>query len=144
MADLLDGGAGDDRLSGGGGNDTYRFAVGSGVDTISEYDTTVGNADILAFGPKTAIEQLWFRKVANDLEVSIIGTPDKVTVSNWYAGSAYHVEQFQTAGGKVLLDSQVQNLVQAMASFAPPASGQTTLTAAYQTTLAPVLAANWH
>ncbi|TXT35919.1 MAG: putative rtx family calcium-binding cytotoxins and bacteriocins protein, partial [Comamonadaceae bacterium] len=45
--------------------------------------------------------------------------------------------------GKTLLDSQVQNLVSAMAGFAPPPAGQTTLSAAYQNTLAPVLAANW-
>jgi hypothetical protein len=31
-----------------------------------------------------------------------------------------------------------------MAAFAPPAMGQTSLTAAQQTALAPVLAANWH
>jgi hypothetical protein len=56
-----------------------------------------------------------------------------------------HVEQFITraSDGKTLLDSQVQNLVSAMAGFAPPAAGQTTLTAAYQTSLAPVFAANW-
>lgn len=35
------------------------------------------------------------------------------------------------------------NLVQAMAAFAPPSAGQTTLPPAYQTALAPVLAANW-
>ena len=48
-----------------------------------------------------------------------------------------------TSDGKVLLDSQVQNLVQAMAAFAPPAAGQTTLNASQQAALAPVIAANW-
>jgi hypothetical protein len=42
-----------------------------------------------------------------------------------------------------LIDSNVENLVNAMASFAPPAAGQTTLPTDYQTSLAPVLAANW-
>jgi hypothetical protein len=37
----------------------------------------------------------------------------------------------------------VQNLVQAMASFSPPAMGQTTLPQDYRDSLAPVLAANW-
>ena len=54
-----------------------------------------------------------------------------------------HVEQFKTSDGKTLLDSQVQNLVNAMAAFAPPAAGQSTLPAAYATALTPVLAANW-
>jgi hypothetical protein len=42
-----------------------------------------------------------------------------------------------------LLDSKVDTLVQAMAAFAPPAAGQTTLPPAYQTALASVIAANW-
>lgn len=62
---------------------------------------------------------------------------------NWYSGSAYHVEQFKTADGKTLLDTRVENLVTAMAAFAPPAAGQTTLPSNYQTALAPVIAANW-
>ena len=73
----------------------------------------------------------------------MIGGTDKLTVSNWYSGSSYHVEQFKTSDGKVLLDSQVQNLVQAMAAFSPPAAGQTTLPASYQSSLNTVIAANW-
>jgi Ca2+-binding RTX toxin-like protein len=74
----------------------------------------------------------------------IIGTADKATVQNWYLGNAYHVEQIKSGDGKLLQDTQVDKLVQAMAAFAPPAMGQTSLTAAQQTALAPVLAANWH
>lgn len=88
-------------------------------------------------------DQLWFTKTGNNLEVSIIGTTDKLTMTNWYLGSQYHVEQFKTSNGKTLLDSQVQNLVSAMAAFAPPAAGQTTLSANYAASLQPVLAANW-
>lgn len=69
--------------------------------------------------------------------------PDKSVISNWYSGSGYHIEQFKTADGKTLLDSQVNNLVEAMAAFAPPAAGQSTLAADYQTALNPVIAANW-
>jgi hypothetical protein len=43
----------------------------------------------------------------------------------------------------MLLGSQVENLVQAMAAFAPPAVGQTTLPQNYRDQLAPVIAANW-
>ena len=43
----------------------------------------------------------------------------------------------------MLTDANVQNLVQAMASFSPPAAGQTTLPSNYQTSLATVIAANW-
>lgn len=73
----------------------------------------------------------------------MIGTPDKLTAQNWYLGSQYHVEQFKTSAGKTLLDSQVQNLVNAMAAFSPPAPGQETLPPDYATALNPVIAANW-
>ncbi|WP_185993737.1 beta strand repeat-containing protein [Variovorax sp. KBS0712] len=140
--DTLDGGAGADALVGGLGNDIYVLGRGYGIDTITENDATAGNIDVAQFASDIAIDQLWFQKVGNNLEVSIIGSADKFTVSNWYLGDQYQVEQFK-AGGKTLLDSQVQNLVQAMAAFAPPAAGQTTLPAGYQSSLAPVLAANW-
>lgn len=142
--DTLDGGAGADILVGGADNDTYKLGRGYGGDTIQENDATAGNSDVLQCLSGIAVDQLWFRKVSNNLEVSIIGTSDKATLTNWYLGSQYHVEQFKTSDGKTLLDSQVQNLVSAMAAFSPPAAGQTTLSAAYQTALNPVIAANWH
>lgn len=140
--DTLNGSAGADTLAGGVGNDTYVLGRGYGIDTITENDATAGNTDVAQFAADIAIDQLWFQKVGNNLEVSVIGSTDKFTLSNWYLGDQYQVEQFK-AGGKTLLDSQVQNLVQAMAGFAPPAAGQTTLPANYQSSLAPVLAANW-
>jgi Ca2+-binding RTX toxin-like protein len=142
--DTLDGGAGNDVLNGGAGNDTYLFGLGAGADTVTEYGTTAGNIDVMAVGEGVAADQLWFRRVGTNLEVTIIGTSDKSTINNWYSGSAYHIEQFRTADGKVLLDSQVDVLVSAMAAFSPPPAGQTTLAPDYQTALAPVLAASWN
>ncbi len=137
--DVITCGSGNDSLAGGAGNDTYLFGRGSGADTVNE---TAGN-DLLSFGINISASQLWFRHVANNLEVSVIGTGDKVTITDWYSGSAKHIEQFKTSDGKVLLDTQVENLVSAMARFAVPSSGQTTLSSSYQTALAPVIAANW-
>ena len=130
--DLLDGGTGNDRLTGGAGNDTYLFGRGSGADILSDYDLTPGNTDVLTIDSGVATDQLWFHKAGSDLAVSIIGTTDKNTISNWYSGNANHIEQFKTADGKILLDSQVDALVSAMAAFAPPAAGQTTLPPDYQ------------
>ena len=142
--DYLDGKAGNDTLIGGTGNDTYFLGRGYGSDAIQENDASAGNLDIAQFDTGIATDQLWFRKVSNNLEVSVIGTLDKFTISNWYLGSQYHVEQFKTSDGAILLDNQVQNLVQAMAAFAPPAAGQTTLNASQQAALAPLISANWH
>ncbi|WP_343997010.1 calcium-binding protein, partial [Ideonella azotifigens] len=131
-------------IDGGAGNDTFVFARGDGADTASDYDTTAGNVDLLSFGANIATDQLWFRKVGTNLEVSVIGTSDKVSITSWYSSTSYHIEQFQTANGAVLLDSQVNALVDAMAAFSPPAAGQTTLPPDYQSSLTPVIAANWH
>ena len=141
--DTLDGASGADTLVGGICNDIYLLGRGYGADSVSENDATVGNTDVMQFLAGVAYDQLWFSKLNADLEVSIIGTGDKVTIQSWYSGNAYHVEQFKTADNRLLLDSRVENLVQAMAAFAPPSAGQTTLPQNYQDTLAPVIAANW-
>ncbi|HQS98768.1 MAG: hypothetical protein B7Y26_05395 [Hydrogenophilales bacterium 16-64-46] len=142
--DKLDGLGGTDTLIGGTGNDTFRLGRGYGTDTVIENDTTAGNSDIAQFLSGVSAEQIWFQKVGNHLEASIIGTSDKLVIKDWYLGTAKHVEQFKTTDGALtLLDSQVDNLVNAMASFAPPAAGQTTLPQNYQDALAGVIAANW-
>ncbi|WP_020484135.1 beta strand repeat-containing protein [Methylomonas sp. MK1] len=143
--DTLDGLGGADTLTGGTGNDTYVLGLGYAADTVIENDASAGNTDIAQFLSGITADQIWLRHVGNNLEASIIGTDDKLIVKDWYTGTANHVEQFKTTDGALtLLDSQVENLVSAMAAFAPPAAGQTTLPTDYQTALAPVIVANWH
>ncbi|SDI12717.1 calcium-binding protein [Propionivibrio dicarboxylicus] len=157
FSNTLNGGAGNDRIKSGASADTYLFNRGDGNDIINDYgandcdalsyygasDYGAPGADQIVFSPDIAPEQLWFRHVGNNLEIDVIGTADSVTVENWYAGSTYHIEQFKTADGKVLVDTQVDLLIQAMASFNPPPAGQTVLPPNYQEALIPVLAANW-
>ncbi|WP_427501722.1 S8 family serine peptidase (plasmid) [Methylomonas sp. MED-D] len=143
-ANTLRGGKGADTLAGGAGNDIYGFARGDGVDLIVENDATVGNSDVVQFLTGVGADQLWFVHTGNNLEVSIIGTSDKLVLKDWYASSAAHVEQFKTTDGNhTLVDSRIENLVSAMVTFGIPAAGQTTLPANYQTALAPVIVANW-
>jgi len=144
QANTITGNSSNNVLTGGAGNDTYVEYRGGAADAIVENDATAGNVDVVRFLTSVAADQLWFRQSGNDLEVSIIGTSDKVTVQNWYLGAQYHVEQFHTDdGNRTLLDSKVQNLVNAMAAFSPPAAGQTTLPSNYAAALNPVIAANW-
>jgi len=142
--DVLWGAGGSDQLTGGLGNDTYILGRGDGKDTIVENDATAGNTDVAQFMSGVAADQIWFRKASNNLEVSIIGTSDKLVIKDWYLGDAYRVEEIKTTDGAMtLIDNNVQNLVNAMASFAPPAAGQTTLPQNYQDALGGVIAANW-
>jgi hypothetical protein len=125
------------------GDDTYLFGWGDGQDQIIDDDATAGNTDATRFEADIDTDRLWFAKAGNHPNVSIIGTSDRLTLNNRYLGSQYRVEQFKTSDGKTLLDSQIQNLVNAMVGFSPAAAGQTRLTAAQTTALAPVIAANW-
>ncbi|MBI3771999.1 MAG: putative Ig domain-containing protein, partial [Gammaproteobacteria bacterium] len=141
--DSLDGAAANDSLVGDAGNDTYLFGRGYDVDTVTENDTTAGNTDVASFGAGIATDQLWFQHTGNNLDINIIGTSDHLVIKDWYLGSAYHVEQLKTADGKTLLDTNVENLVSAMAAFSAPSAGQLTLSPDVETALAPVLVANW-
>lgn len=96
--------------------------------------------DILA---GAAADQIWLRHVGNNLEVSVIGTSDKFTISGWYTAAANQVESLKLADGRALQAANVQTLVDAMAAFSPPAAGQTTLPSNYDTALSSVIAANW-
>jgi Ca2+-binding RTX toxin-like protein len=141
--DTLIGGAGNDNLNGGAGSDSYLFGTNSGQDTINNYDTSASSVDVLRFTDGVSIEQLWFRKNGSSLDVSIIGTAVKATVSSWYSGSNYRLDQFQTSDGRTLLDGQVQNLVDSMAAFGVPPGGESSLTADQRAQLDVVIAANW-
>jgi Ca2+-binding RTX toxin-like protein len=148
--DTLDGGEDDDSLSGDEGNDVltdtsassndvYAWGRGMGADVA----TDSGGTDRLDVLSGVTTSQLWLRHIGNNLEVSVIGTGDSFTVSNWYASAANQIESIKLSDGKTLAANKVDNLVNAMASFTPPAAGQTTLPANYQAALNPVIAANW-
>ncbi len=141
--DVLDGGSGDDLLEGGAGNDTYHFGRGYGRDVIVEDDATPGNTDVLKLAAGVGADQLWFARAGADLAISVIGTEDSITVRDWYRDAAHRVEEIHLADGRRLLDGQVDALVSAMAGFAPPAVGETRLSAAHREVLEPVIAANW-
>lgn len=98
----------------------------------------------LAFSSDVASDHLWFEHVGQDLRIDVIGSTETVTLKSWYATSPGHASAIIAGDGKTVSDVDVEKLVQAMASFAPPAAGQTAMTPTEQQQLAPVLAANWH
>jgi Ca2+-binding RTX toxin-like protein len=131
-ANVLTGGLGNDRLLTFGGNDVLNGGIGSdvyvhngdGQVTIQDADVTVGNADLLHFASIaiTPLDLVLSRQV-NDLRIAVHGTSDQVTISNWYGGANNQVETIQ-AGNRQLLNTEVDQLIQAMATF----SQQTGLT----------------
>ncbi len=120
--DILDGGRGEDLLLGAGGNDAYVFGNGYGQDTIYDYDTVYagdgawshidgGPLDTISFLPGIAPEDIRVHRRENtDLEFSVIGTADKITVKNYFASSNYYViEQVIFADGTVWSEATIRD-----------------------------------
>ncbi len=116
-ANVLDGGAGNDTLTGGRGNDSYIFNPGWGQDTIVENDATAGNTDTALFGAPVRPLDLVLSRAGNNLALALHGTTDKVTEQSWYLGTTYQTEIIQAGDGSRLLSTQVDLLIQAMASY---------------------------
>ena len=146
---MLAGLAGSDTLVGGGGYDNYQFGRGGGRDTIQ--NGLAGNSGAtgeLDFGSGIAPDQLWFLQSGNNLLAQIIGSSDQVTVQGWYAANTAQLQEIKTADG-AMLDTQLSQLVQAMASyeaanpgFDPTASGLSQ--APSDPNLQSAIAAAWH
>ncbi len=98
--DQLEGGAGNDTLYGGTGNDTYIFAIGAGIDRISDYDTTVGNSDVVQFTDVKSTELSSLERQQDKLILNY-GSIDQLTVAYFFNNVAYKVEQFKFSDGVV-------------------------------------------
>ena len=99
--DWLEGGQGADEIYGEQGNDTYIFAKGSGLDRISDYDTTVGNVDVVRFLDVTSDEMAALERNGNDLVLNY-GAADQLTVSSYFnAAPGYKIEQFEFSDGVI-------------------------------------------
>ncbi|GJL61950.1 MAG: hypothetical protein NPIRA04_06040 [Nitrospirales bacterium] len=85
--DVLDGGAGNDYLSGGNENDTYLFDVGYGHDTIEDNLDNIlsGQTDTVRFGLGVDLEQVTFTRNGNSSDVIIgVSAEDTLTVSSQF------------------------------------------------------------
>ncbi|MBA3966434.1 MAG: hypothetical protein H0X47_11775, partial [Nitrospirales bacterium] len=88
--DVLDGGAGNDYLSGGNENDTYVFNVGYGHDTIHENMTRIlsGQTDTVAFGSGVQLDQVTFGRTANSDDLVIGVSPsDTLTIDQQFTAT---------------------------------------------------------
>ncbi|WP_200905779.1 hypothetical protein [Photorhabdus heterorhabditis] len=127
-----------------------RFAditLGHGSNVIGHGDNDLafsGEMGNLVFGKDISPERLWFQHEGQDLQISVIGSKQEVTLHNGYASPTERAGSIMAGDGHRLMDSDVEHLVQAMAAFAPPAPATAMLGDVEQQRLQPVLAANWH
>ena len=163
--DILSGGAGNDFIDGGAGADTFLFGMGDGQDVIvagpgggSDKDHEKGGKehsdqhedgddhgthDVLVMGDGIEADEIWFSRNEYDLELSIVGSTDKITVRDWYKGKSSRLDEIQLADGNVLVESQVEQLRLAMAAFDPPVGSDSSLPADVLAELQPVIAESW-
>ena len=91
-ADILDGGAGNDTLNAGAGNNTFVFGRGDGQDRLYyNYDATAGRINTLQFKAGIVPADILLKQAYdnyfggnNALELSIVGTTDKITVNAFF------------------------------------------------------------
>ena len=91
--------------------------------------------------------KLWLLRSGNDLVADIMGTHDQATIANWFGTSAdAQLAHIVTSDGSVL-DAQISQLVQAMATYSSSHSGfdPTIVTQApSDANLQGAIAAAWH
>ena len=143
-ANRLSGEGGADLLAGGAGADQYVFGRGDGVDRIVENDATPNAPDLLSFEWGIQPLEIILSRSGNDLLLALRSSDDSVTVQDWYRGQSFRVEQVQAGDGRWLAASQVDVLIQAMATY----SSESGLTWAQAIAERPaeveaVLAAHW-
>lgn len=142
------GGLGNDHLIGGGGNDTYVFGRNDGHDVITNgLASNTGPSGTLQLASDLAPESVWFKQSGQDLVIEVMGSDVDVTVAGWFANSSSALSQITTSNGWVI-DGQVSQLVQAMASYSSAHAGFDTQTGGPQVptdaALQAAIAGSWH
>jgi hypothetical protein len=92
-------------------------------------------------------ENLWFIQCGNNLKIDLLGTNTSVTVNGWFSSSSNQLQEI-TAGG-LKIDSQISQLVQAIATYSANNSGFDPTSSSIQTipndtNLQSTLASSWH
>jgi Ca2+-binding RTX toxin-like protein len=161
---ILTAGAGSDTLTATGTHDT--LIAGTGTSTLVDsgtlgafdYNLGAGQATIISgastnatasneldFGAGITDNALWFLQAGNDLQIDVMGTTEKVTISNWFGSSGNRLQEIMAGGEK--LDSQVSQLVQAMAAYSSSHTGFDPTTASQapnDPALQTAISSSWH
>nr|WP_255536515.1 hypothetical protein [Pacificimonas pallii] len=113
LDDVLEGGGGNDTLSGGRGDDIYRFELHDGADTIEEV-AEVASSNQLRIDAEYSFYGIQLTQVAgtDDVLVSIISTAtsgDSITLKDQLAGRG--VDEIHLPDGTTLRRSDIETEV---------------------------------
>lgn len=139
--DTLNGGVGNDKLDGGLGNDTYVYAKNSGSDTICD---SGGNDTIeLREIDYSSVE---FLRYGDSLVINTgkDSSNNSISIEKWSYGDIYRVENVKSSNGYSITHTQIDQLIQAMATFSQD-TGMTWQQAleAYQADTTAILSQYW-
>jgi Ca2+-binding RTX toxin-like protein len=136
--DTLDGGTGADALTGGAGDDTYNFGTGDGADVIQDGGTDAA-VDTVQFRTGIGLGNLTVSRADSSRDLVIaLNASDRIVLDDWLVAANPGADRLRFADGKSL---NLNALVQAMAAFGTPASGELSLARAdVQQYLTPLLA----
>jgi hypothetical protein len=110
-------------------------------------DYSSGTTNEFDFTGNVTDQNLWFLQSGNNLQIDVIGTNNQTTIDGWF-NSGNQAGEIFTAGG-LKLDSQISQLVQAMAMYSGSNPGfDPTASTVHQipndTALQNTVAAAWH
>lgn len=109
--DILVGHQGNDSLSGGEGSDTYIFSRGDGMDSIVEQQ----GSNIVKLGYRHT--EVILKVDEYDLTLDMYNSNDSIRVYSYYSYDDCIIKAIQSEDGYVIHSEQMQQLIQAMASF---------------------------
>jgi len=105
-------GAGGDSVTfGKGGSNTVDFSKGDGAATV----TLNGGVGTIQFEGSITDQNLWFARSGTNLVIDVLGSSDHLTVTGFFNYPATTLSEIKAGG--LELDSQLNNLISAMASF---------------------------
>ncbi|OAF14276.1 hypothetical protein AYJ54_42725 [Bradyrhizobium centrolobii] len=138
--------AGAESAYGGARANVYQVTTSTGQAQINLSPAT-GSKNEIDFLSGITNQNLWFEQAGNDLKIDLLGTNTSTTIGNWFAGSSGALQEIVAGGLKI--DSQISQLVQAMAvysanntGFDPTNSSNHTLPS--DTALKNAIGAAWH
>lgn len=119
-ADLIDGHGGNDLEIGQGGNDTYVMQPGYGALTVDNGMEGIPSPNGQLLIDDAAPNQIWLQRSGNDLHVDIMGSTTEATIQNWFSNTYSQLGELTVSGGSagnLKVDTQINQLIQAMATF---------------------------
>ena len=107
--DQVDAGAGDDRIHDTAGADTYLFGIGSGNDTLIDFDAAGGAVDTVRIGTGLAPQDVEVFQSGADLVLRLVPSGESLAIRS-FGRAGYGVERVELEDGTTWDSAQLDGL----------------------------------